>query len=410
MAEGVEARRLGEARRGVAWKEWGPYLSERQWGTVREDYSDNGDAWSYFSHDQARSRAYKWGEDGIAGICDDHQRLCLAFAVWNGVDPILKERMFGLTNAEGNHGEDVKEYYFYLDATPTSSYLKYRYRYPLDEYPYADLLRTNAEPRPPRISSTSCSTRESSTTTGSSTSTSSTPRPLRTTSTSASPCRIAARHRRTCTCSRRCGSATRGGWTDRRASSPPATRRVITVSHPELGELELRCEGEPQLLFTENETNTERLWGTPNATPFVKDAFHRFVDRRPGRRRQPRPDGHQGRRLLPGSPSLPKAPRRSGCGCAGPAPRPPSRQAVSKVFADRVAEADEFYASITPAATPADQVPVLRQALAGMLWGKQFYFFDLDRWLEEHHAHPLRDAGRSRPAATAAGSTWSTTT
>ena len=144
MAEGAEARRIGEARDGVGWKEWGPYLSERQWGTVREDYSDNGDAWSYFSHDQARSRSYKWGEDGIAGICDDHQRLCLAFAVWNGRDPILKERMFGLTNAEGNHGEDVKEYYFFLDATPTSSYLKYRYRYPLGEYPYEDLVAGNA--------------------------------------------------------------------------------------------------------------------------------------------------------------------------------------------------------------------------------------------------------------------------
>jgi hypothetical protein len=144
VVKGVEARRLEEARAGVGWKQWGPYLSERQWGTVREDYSDNGDAWSYFSHDQARSRAYKWGEDGIAGICDDHHRLCVAVAVWNGVDPLLKERMFGLTNAEGNHGEDVKEYYFYLDATPTSSYLKYRYRYPLDEYPYDDLVRTNA--------------------------------------------------------------------------------------------------------------------------------------------------------------------------------------------------------------------------------------------------------------------------
>ena len=119
VAEGAEARRLGAARDGVGWKEWGPYLSERQWGTVREDYSDNGDAWSYFSHDQARSRAYKWGEDGIAGICDDHQRLCFALALWNGRDPILKERMFGLTNGEGNHGEDVKEYYFFLDATPT---------------------------------------------------------------------------------------------------------------------------------------------------------------------------------------------------------------------------------------------------------------------------------------------------
>ena len=143
MAQGVEADRLDAARAGEPWRRWGPYLSERQWGTVREDYSDNGDAWSYFTHDQARSRAYKWGEDGIAGLCDDHQRLCFGIAVWNGADPILKERMFGLTNAEGNHGEDVKEYYFYLDATPTSSYLKFRYRYPLDAYPYEDLVATN---------------------------------------------------------------------------------------------------------------------------------------------------------------------------------------------------------------------------------------------------------------------------
>ena len=143
MADGAEADRVEQARTGVPWKRWGPYLSERQWGTVREDYSDNGDAWSYFSHDQSRSRAYKWGEDGIAGFCDDHQRLCFAIALWNGVDPILKERMFGLTNSEGNHGEDVKEYYFYLDATPTSSYLKYRYRYPLGEFPYEDLVTTN---------------------------------------------------------------------------------------------------------------------------------------------------------------------------------------------------------------------------------------------------------------------------
>src|SRR6187200_2846804 len=143
MAKRGEAGRLDEARSGTPWKRWGPYLSERQWGTVREDYSDNGDAWSYFTHDQARSRAYKWGEDGIAGYCDDHQRLCFGIAVWNGVDPILKERMFGLTNAEGNHGEDVKEYYFYLDATPTSSYLKLLYKYPQDPYPYDDLVRVN---------------------------------------------------------------------------------------------------------------------------------------------------------------------------------------------------------------------------------------------------------------------------
>ena len=140
----AEQRRLDEAReKGVPWKQWGPYLSERQWGTVREDYSENGDAWNYFTHDQARSRAYHWGEDGLAGFSDDHDRLCFAVALWNGKDPILKERLFGLTNSEGNHGEDVKEYYFYLDSTPTHSYMKYLYKYPQNLYPYNDLVETN---------------------------------------------------------------------------------------------------------------------------------------------------------------------------------------------------------------------------------------------------------------------------
>src|SRR3954468_5813310 len=138
-----EELRLQEARTGVPWRLWGPYLSERQWGTVREDYSDSGDAWSYFSHDHARSRAYRWGEDGLAGISDNEQLLCLALALWNGRDPILKERLFGLTNGEGNHGEDVKEYYFYLDSTPTHSSMKYLYKYPQRAYPYADLVDTN---------------------------------------------------------------------------------------------------------------------------------------------------------------------------------------------------------------------------------------------------------------------------
>ncbi len=129
--------------RQAPWKKWGPYLSERQWGTVREDYSDDGNAWDYFTHDQARSRAYRWGEDGLAGISDDHQQLCFALALWNGRDPILKERLFGLTNSEGNHGEDVKEYYFYLDSTPTHSYMKYLYKYPQAAYPYDDLVQTN---------------------------------------------------------------------------------------------------------------------------------------------------------------------------------------------------------------------------------------------------------------------------
>ena len=142
----AEKTRLEETtRRNVPWKKWGPYLSERQWGTVREDYSPSGDAWNYFPHDQARSRAYRWGEDGLAGISDEQQQLCFALALWNGKDPILKERLFGLTNSEGNHGEDVKEYYFYLDSTPTHSYMKYLYKYPQAAYPYLDLVKTNRE-------------------------------------------------------------------------------------------------------------------------------------------------------------------------------------------------------------------------------------------------------------------------
>src|SRR5436190_14013527 len=140
----AESQRLDEARLGTAWKKWGPYLSERQWGTVREDYSQTGNAWNYFSHDQARSRAYRWGEDGLGGICDDGQMLCFALALWNGRDPIIKERLFGLTNDEGNHGEDVKEYYFYLDSTPTHSYMKFLYKYPQAAYPYADLCIENS--------------------------------------------------------------------------------------------------------------------------------------------------------------------------------------------------------------------------------------------------------------------------
>jgi hypothetical protein len=142
----TEQKRLNEAREaGIPWKKWGPYLSERQWGTVREDYSDNGDAWNYFTHDHARARAYRWGEDGLGGICDDKQRLCFALALWNERDPILKERLFGLTNAEANHGEDVKEYYFYLDSTPTHSYMKYLYKYPQAAFPYGDLVGTNKQ-------------------------------------------------------------------------------------------------------------------------------------------------------------------------------------------------------------------------------------------------------------------------
>ena len=301
MAHGVEADRLEEARAGVPWKRWGPYLSERQWGTVREDYSDNGDAWNYFSHDQARSRAYKWGEDGIAGFCDDHQRLCFGIALWNGVDPILKERMFGLTNSEGNHGEDVKEYYFYLDATPTSSYLKYRYRYPLGEFPYADLVATNrARSRleleyelldtgvfdDDRYVDVDVEYAKSA------------------------PDDV---HVRITLINRSRDAATvhllpslwfrNTWWMDQpkgvlHAADGAVAGAVIAAEHPDLGHLELRCEGEPELLFTENETNSERLWGVANPSPYVKDAFHEFVVHGQRRRGQPGPYRHEGGRAL----------------------------------------------------------------------------------------------------------------
>ncbi len=391
MGKGAESKRLEAARSGVRWKQWGPYLSERQWGTVREDYSDNGDAWSYFSHDQSRSRAYKWGEDGIAGVCDDRQRLCLAFAVWNGVDPILKERMFGLTNAEGNHGEDVKEYYFYLDATPSSSYLKYRYRYPLGEYPYADLVATNASRSRHEMEYELLDTGifdddqfvdvdvEYA---------------------KAAPDDIHVR----VTLSNRSASPAdlhvlptlwfRNTWwmDEPKGVLTAGGAGVIAADHPDLGALELRCEDTPQLLFTENETNTELLWGTPNATPFVKDAFHRFVVNGQADAVNPDQTGTKAaayyQLTVPAESSV-----TVGLRLCRPDAKAANAKVVAKVFAERIAEADAFYASITPAATPPDHLPVLRQALAGMLWSKQFYYFDLDRWLEEHGNHPLRDVG-----------------
>ena len=275
----AERQRLEEARTGQApWKQWGPYLSERQWGTVREDYSTNGDAWNYFSHDQARSRAYRWGEDGLAGISDDRQLLCFALALWNGKDPILKERLFGLTNSEGNHGEDVKEYYFYLDSTPTHSYMKYLYKYPQAAYPYVDLVETNRRRTRADLEYELLDTGvfdadrywdvfvEYA---------------------KAGPQDILIR----ITVENRGPEAAalqvlptlwfRNTWAVDGAAARPALRQtapgVIAASHPDLGNLFLACEGAVPLLFTENETNTERLFGTRNATPFVKDGIGCYV-------------------------------------------------------------------------------------------------------------------------------------
>ena len=279
MAHGVEADRLEAARAGEPWRRWGPYLSERQWGTVREDYSDNGDAWSYFTHDQARSWTYIWGEDGIAGLCDEHQRLCFAIAVWNGVDPILKERMFGLTNAEGNHGEDVKEYYFYLDATPTSSYLKHRYRYPIDGYPYNDLVATNRDRSrleseyelidtgvfdDNRFVDVDVEYAKRS------------PDDIEIRITVANRSRDPATIHLLPTLWFR-NTWVMGGEKGSLRAVDAGANAVIAVDHTDLGRLELRCADAPPLLFTENESNTERLWGAANDTPYVKDAFHEYV-------------------------------------------------------------------------------------------------------------------------------------
>jgi hypothetical protein len=392
MAHGVEADRLEQARTEVPWKRWGPYLSERQWGTVREDYSDNGDAWSYFSHDQARSRTYKWGEDGIAGFCDDHQRLCFAIALWNGADPILKERMFGLTNSEGNHGEDVKEYYFYLDATPTSSYLKYRYRYPLGEYPYEDLVKTNQargrlDMEYELIDTGALDDGHYV--------------DVDVEYAKATPDDIHVRITLT-------NRGTEPGtvhllptlwfrnvwWMGRPKGSLSALTNgagpVIAVDHAELDALQLRCDGSPELLFTENETNNERLWGSANGSPYVKDAFHSYVIHGDTGAVNPARSGtkaaaHHVLEIPPGEARTVVLQL-----CPASAPRL-DRDEVDELFARRIAEADEFYGSITPAATTPDEASVMRQALAGMLWSKQHYFFDLDRWLDEHHVHPLRD-------------------
>src|SRR4029077_4526099 len=276
--ETTEQRRLNDARElGIPWKKWGPYVSERQWGTVREDYSDDGNAWGYFSHDQSRSRAYRWGEDGLAGISDDKQQLCFSVALWNGRDPILKERLFGLTTSEGNHGEDVKEYYFYLDSTPTHSYMKYLYKYPQREFPYRDLVETNAKRSREELEYELLDTGvfdddryfdvfvEYA---------------------KGDPDDLLVRisvHNRGPEPAKIHLLPTlwfRNTWSSDKDEIKPSVRAqdgIVLASHPKLGERVLYCDGGPELLFTENESNASRLWGQSNPSPFVKDAFHEFL-------------------------------------------------------------------------------------------------------------------------------------
>jgi len=390
----TEQRRLNEAREaGVPWRKWGPYLSERQWGTVREDYSENGNAWDYFTHEQARSRAYHWGEDGLGGISDDKQRLCFALALWNGRDPILKERLFGLTNSEANHGEDVKEYYFYLDSTPTHSYMKYLYKYPQREFPYRELVETNRARSREEFEYELLDTGvfgedryfdvfvEYA---------------------KAGPedvlVRITVHNRGPEPASLRLLPTLwfRNTWSWGDEGPKPTLRRaapgVIIASHQELGEYRLSCEGDPELLFTENESNAARLWSQPNASPHVKDAFHSYVIAGDAAAVNPAQAGTKAaahyRLEIPAGGSQTVRLRLS----SGAADQ--SFDGFDGVFASRLAEADEFYQRIAPPSLTEDQRRVHRQALAGMLWSKQFYYFDLEKWLLEHRSHPLLESAR----------------
>jgi hypothetical protein len=403
----AEQSRLEEDRiKKVSWKKWGPYLSERQWGTVREDYSENGDAWNFFTHDHARSRAYRWGEDGLGGICDEKQRICFALALWNGKDAVLKERLFGLTNSEGNHGEDVKEYYFYLDSTPTHSYMKYLYKYPQAAYPYADLVETNrrrtrdemeyelldtgvldqdryfdvfveyAKGGPDDIL-------------------------VQITAINRGP-DDAELHLLPTLWFRNDWAS----WITGPGEKPilkqiegPAGTNAIVAQHSTLGTYYLYCEGEAPLLFAENETNNERLFpGYPNPTPYVKDGINDYVVQ--GHQTAVNPE-HQGtkvsahyRQMVGPGQSMTVRLRLTG---QGPVDQDKNKKGVAApfgpAFADTIAarlqEADEFYRSVTPPSVSPDAANVMRQALAGMLWSKQYYYFDGDRWLKEHNSNPL---------------------
>jgi hypothetical protein len=402
-AKQPESERLNQSSQGIIpWKKWGPYLSERQWGTVREDYSADGSAWDYFPHDQARSRAYHWGEDGLAGISDDRQKLCFAIALWNGADPILKERLFGLTNSEGNHGEDVKEYYFYLDSSPTHSYMKYLYKYPQGAYPYLDLIATNRNrsrlemeyelldtgvfnhdryydvfveyakrgPEDILIEITAWN-----------------------------------RGQRAATLDILPTLWFRNTWSWWPTESKPGVAAIrsdsgtvsVVAHHAELGDRYLLMDREVPLLFTENETNTQRLWNQPNTARFVKDGINDHVVSGRQNAINPQLTGTKCSALYhltigPGKSGSVRLRLTNDSKFATSAKSSERSQFFQSDFPQTIAqrrqECDEFYASVTPTGLDEDRKNAMRQALAGMLWSKQYYFFDLQFWLREHNADP----------------------
>lgn len=398
----IEKNRLQEAlNHTIPWKKWGPYLSERQWGTVREDYSDNGDAWNYFPHDHARARAYRWGEDGLGGITDDHNLLCFALALWNGKDPILKERLFGLTNGEGNHGEDVKEYYFYLDSTPTHSYMKYLYKYPQAKFPYDDLVQINRSRSRYELEYELLDTgifdenryfdvfveyakggtediliKLSIANRGP----------------EAAPLHVLPTF------------WFRNTWSWLDTGPKPVLAKIEATSgsvvHAHITNPILRqylndyycyCDESVPLLFTENETNNQLLFGTPNANPYVKDGINNFIVHG----QQDAVNANVGTKVSPHY-SLTCEPGETKVIRLRLTTRAPAQLVdffgpeFDQTFATRLEEADAFYATVIPPSVIADhdRANVMRQALAGMMWTKQYFYYDVDLWLKERNITP----------------------
>ncbi|MEO1792259.1 MAG: glucosidase [Cyanobacteria bacterium J06629_19] len=405
------------------WRKWGPYLAERQWGTVREDYSEHGEAWDYFTHDQSRSRAYRWGEDGILGICDDGQQLCFALSMWNGQDPILKERFFGLTGNEGNHAEDVKEYYFYLDSTPTHSYMKALYKYPQAEFPYQQLIEKNRErdrtqPEYELIDTNIFADNRYFDVQVEYAKASDEDVLIQISVTNRGPEAAELSFLPTLWF--------RNTWVWETSATKPTLKAIkgrdnvaiIESQHPELGRNWLYCQqpthasqsaqdakddaitNAEHLLFTDNETNKERLYGRVSPSPYVKDAFHRYITQNETEAVNPQQTGtksavHYSLQVAAGKTQQIKL-RLSKQSTL----QDPLGAEFDQVFATRKEEADKFYHQLSPFIHTKDLANVQRQAFAGMMWGKQYYLYGVSTWLKGDPTTltppPARKRGRNK--------------
>ncbi len=393
-----ELRLQAAEHEDIPWKRWGPFLSERSWGTVREDYSAEGTAWDYFPHDQARSRTYRWNEDGIAGICDVRQHICFSVAMWNGKDPILKERLFGLTGSEGNHGEDVKELYYYLDSTPTHSYMRMLYKYPQVEYPYADLVGENRrrgklDPEYELIDTGAFNDDRYW--------------DVQIEYAKVDPedililISVTNRGPEASTLHLLPTILFRNNWTWDDSDNHPslyAAKDVIELDEIYLGRRRLYCEGSPELLFTENESNAKRLWGAENRTPFVKDGINDYLVGGNKKAVNPKKRGtkaaaHYALTAKPGATELVRL-RLTDKEFGQAAPKDPFGKPFEDHIELRRQESDAFHETVIPAELSDDAKSVMRQALAGLLWSKQHYHYAVDKWIAGDLAEPKPPASR----------------